>query len=257
MGTWIWGSVCKITVFLSSDFTKRFAPGGGGCEPGCFPSPQPGTLPSLRADNKASRCSSSLCRSGRALLPGVHFAPPIPAGRSGAGRSGRVAAAGGDVRSHGLLARGRPAAAGLRLSRPAGPAAAARVAAGGALPALLQQGPAVLRPRAAVPQARPAGNRRSVGRSAAPRGVGCGSLGTGWGLGRAVGWWWPLVLLLDARMTKVSLLVNIAAARMEGGESGLRFHRSAVRARVGGFWRFFSQLCEVALRALLCSALLR
>lgn len=88
MGTWIWGSVCKITVFLSSDFTKRFAPGGGGCEPGCFPSPQPGTLSSLRADNKASRCSSSLCRSGQALLPGVHFAPPIPAGRSGAERGG-------------------------------------------------------------------------------------------------------------------------------------------------------------------------
>lgn len=89
MGTWIWGSVCKITVFLSSDFTKRFAPGGGGCEPCCFPSPQPGTLLSLRADNKASLLLLPLSkRAGVAPGRPLRSAHPGGAERSGAERGG-------------------------------------------------------------------------------------------------------------------------------------------------------------------------
>lgn len=68
-----------------------------------------------------------------------------------------------DVRPHRLLAGRRAPPPCLRLPGPAGQAAAARVGAGGALPTLLQQGPAVQQPRPAVPQASPAGSPPPAG----------------------------------------------------------------------------------------------
>lgn len=105
---------------------------------------------------------------GRSRARGPAPAPPLPRPArchlpGGAERwTGSVLPAqsrGGrrDVRADGLFPGGREPPPGLRLSRQAGPAARARVDPGGAVPALVQQGPAVQRPGAALPPAPPAG----------------------------------------------------------------------------------------------------
>lgn len=127
MGTWIWGSVCKITVFLSSDFTKRFAPGGAVASPVVSPAPSPAPShrseltikplvappPSVEAGGRCSRASISL----------------RPSRRGGAERSGAVRARRGGGRR---CAVARPARSGPPGC--GGPAPIATGRAGGSSP---------------------------------------------------------------------------------------------------------------------------
>lgn len=149
-----WGFVYKITVFLISGYAALCpAPDAAAAAP-CAPA----VVPIIK------RCcgSSWLCRGRDRRFGGSGRPCPRPCPSPQAVGRRRSAVPGvlrsrRHVRPHRLLAGRRQPAPGLRLPRPPRPAAPARLAAAGTLPALLQQGPAVQRPRAALPPPPPPG----------------------------------------------------------------------------------------------------